>query len=104
VVKNTVFLGGSRLSAQTYSSFVDVQKVITLKPFVISGWVNNRWKESSITLEFGSRSDFPQSIPRFALTDFCLQSSHIQRRCRNFRFEVFLVDLRMDIYCGVSTS
>jgi hypothetical protein len=48
VVKNTVFLGGSRLSAQTYSSFADVQKVITLKPFVISGWVNNRWKEERV--------------------------------------------------------
>jgi hypothetical protein len=44
VVKNAVFPGGSNLSAQTYSSLAAVQKFITLRPFVVSGRVNNRWK------------------------------------------------------------
>jgi hypothetical protein len=42
--KNAVFPGDFSLSAQTYSSLADVQKVITLRPFVVSGRVNNRWK------------------------------------------------------------
>jgi hypothetical protein len=42
VVKNAVFPGGSNLSAQTYSSLAAVQKFITLRPFVVSGRVNNR--------------------------------------------------------------
>jgi hypothetical protein len=42
VVKNAVVPGGSTLSAQTYNSSSDVQKFITLRPFVILGRVNNR--------------------------------------------------------------
>jgi hypothetical protein len=48
VVKNTVFLAGSSLSAQTYSSLADVQKFITLGSFIVSGRVNNRWKEKRV--------------------------------------------------------
>jgi hypothetical protein len=39
--KNAVFPGGSSLSAQTYSSLADVQKIITLILFIVSGRVNN---------------------------------------------------------------
>jgi hypothetical protein len=45
VVKNAVIKGGSSLSAQTNSSSSDVQKFITLRPFVVLGRVNNFWKE-----------------------------------------------------------
>jgi hypothetical protein len=48
VVKNAVFLGCSSLSALTYSILDDVQKFITLRPFVVSGSVNNRWKAEKL--------------------------------------------------------
>jgi hypothetical protein len=48
VVKNTVFPGGSSLSAQTYNSLADVQKFITLRPFIVLGHVNNQWKEGRV--------------------------------------------------------
>jgi hypothetical protein len=48
VVKNTIVPGGSSLAAQTYSSLADVQKFITLRLFVVSGRVNNRWKEQEV--------------------------------------------------------
>jgi hypothetical protein len=48
VVKNTVFPGGSSLSAQTYNSLADVQKFITLRPFIVLGHVNNHWKEGRV--------------------------------------------------------
>jgi hypothetical protein len=48
VVKNSVFPGGSSLSAQIYSSLTDVKKFITLKPFILSRRVNNRWKEERV--------------------------------------------------------
>jgi hypothetical protein len=48
MVKNAVFPGGSSLSAQTYSSLADVQKFITLRSFIVSGCVNNRWKEERV--------------------------------------------------------
>jgi hypothetical protein len=48
VVKNIVFLGGSSLSAQTYSSSVDVQKFATLRLFIVSKRANNRWKEERV--------------------------------------------------------
>jgi hypothetical protein len=41
VVENAVLTGCSSLSALTYSSLADVQKFITLKPFVVSGSVTN---------------------------------------------------------------
>jgi hypothetical protein len=48
VVKNAVSPGGSILSVQTYSSLADVQKLITLRPFIVSGRVNNRWKDERV--------------------------------------------------------
>jgi hypothetical protein len=32
----------------TYNSLADVQKFITLRPFVVSGSVNNRWKDEEL--------------------------------------------------------
>jgi hypothetical protein len=48
VVKNAVSPGGSSLSAQTYSSSADAQKFLTLRTFIISGRVNNCWKEERV--------------------------------------------------------
>jgi hypothetical protein len=48
VVENAVFPGCSSLSAQTYSSLVDVQKFITLRLFIISGSVNNHWEAEKL--------------------------------------------------------
>jgi hypothetical protein len=48
VVKNAVSPGGSILSVQTYSSLADVQKLITLRLFIVSGRVNNRWKDERV--------------------------------------------------------
>jgi hypothetical protein len=48
VVKKAVFRGGSSLSAQTYSSLANVQKFITLRTVIVSGRVNNRWKEEKV--------------------------------------------------------
>jgi hypothetical protein len=48
VVQNAVSPGGSILSVQTYSSLADVQKLITLRPFIVSGRVNNRWKDERV--------------------------------------------------------
>jgi hypothetical protein len=48
VVKNAVFPGSSRLSAQTYSSLADVQKFITLRLFIILRRANNRWKDQKV--------------------------------------------------------
>jgi hypothetical protein len=42
MVKNAVFPCYSSLSALTYNSLADVEKSITLGPFVVSGSVNNR--------------------------------------------------------------
>jgi hypothetical protein len=52
VVKNAVFPGCSSLSALTYSSLAEVQKFITLGPFVISGSVNNRCKAEKLLYIF----------------------------------------------------
>jgi hypothetical protein len=46
--KSAVFPGGSSLSAQTYSSLTNVQKSITLKPFVLSRRANNRQKHKRV--------------------------------------------------------
>jgi hypothetical protein len=48
VVKNAVVPGGSSLSAQTYSSLADVQKLITLRLFMVSVRVNNSRKDKSV--------------------------------------------------------
>jgi hypothetical protein len=42
MVKNTVVTGGFGLSAQTYNSLANVQKLITLRPFMVLVHVNNR--------------------------------------------------------------
>ncbi len=42
VVELAVFPGCSSLTALTYSSLADVQKIITPGPFIITGRVNNR--------------------------------------------------------------
>jgi hypothetical protein len=43
-LKMQFFLGCSSLSALTYSSWADVQKIKTLRTFGVLGSVNNRWK------------------------------------------------------------
>jgi hypothetical protein len=48
VVENAIFPGCSSLSALTYSGLTDIQKFITLRPFIISGRVNNRWKDKNV--------------------------------------------------------
>jgi hypothetical protein len=48
VVENAVFLGCSSLSALTYSSLADVQKFITLRPFIISESVNTCWESEKL--------------------------------------------------------
>jgi hypothetical protein len=48
MVKNAVLPGCSSLTALTYNSLADVQKFITLRPLVISGSVNNRWKAKKL--------------------------------------------------------
>jgi hypothetical protein len=46
--KNAVFLGCSSLLALTYNSLADVQKSITHRPFIVSGSVNNHWKDETL--------------------------------------------------------
>jgi hypothetical protein len=46
--KNNVFPGCSSLSALTYSSLTDVQKFVTLRPFIVSESVNIRWKAEKL--------------------------------------------------------
>jgi hypothetical protein len=80
VVKNAVVPGGSSLSAQSYSSLADVQKLITLRPFMVSVLVNNRWKDkkkSSITLVWDSPSYSRHITVRIEFSDCCSQSSQI---------------------------
>jgi hypothetical protein len=48
MTENAVLPGCSSLSALTYNSWADVQKFITLRPFVLSGSVNNRWKAEKL--------------------------------------------------------
>jgi hypothetical protein len=61
VVKTAVFPGCSSLSAQAYSSLTEIQKFITLRPFAISGSVNNRWKAEKLLY----------ICPVYAPTGFC---------------------------------
>jgi hypothetical protein len=44
VIEHAVFPVCSSLTALTYSSLADVQNVITLRPFMRPGSLNNRWK------------------------------------------------------------
>jgi hypothetical protein len=48
MVTNAVFSGCSSLSALTYNILADVQKFITLRPFIVSESVNNRWKAEKL--------------------------------------------------------
>jgi hypothetical protein len=48
VVKNAIFPGCPSLSALTYSSLAEIKNFITLRPFIISGGVNNRWKSEKL--------------------------------------------------------
>jgi hypothetical protein len=52
VVKHAVFPGCSSLTAITYSSLADVQKFITLIPFIRPGSLNNRWKAEKLLYVF----------------------------------------------------
>jgi hypothetical protein len=52
----------------------------------------------------GSVTDFPQRTSRCAISNCCLWSSQIRRRCRKFHFEVFQADLRMPTCHGISTA
>jgi hypothetical protein len=48
VVENAVFLGCSSLTALSYNSLADVQKFITLRPFIGPGSLNNHWKTAKL--------------------------------------------------------
>jgi hypothetical protein len=48
MVEHAVFLGYSSLTALTYNSLADVQKFITLRLFIRSGSLNNRWKDEKL--------------------------------------------------------
>jgi hypothetical protein len=48
MVENAVFSGCSRLSALTYNSLADVQKFITLVPFIVSESVNICYKAEKL--------------------------------------------------------
>jgi hypothetical protein len=52
MVENAVFSSCSSLSALTYSSLTDVQKFITLRTFIVSVSVNNRWKAKKLLYVF----------------------------------------------------
>jgi hypothetical protein len=52
VVKHAVLPGCSSLTALTYSSLADVQKIITHRPFIGSGSLNNRWKYEKLPYIF----------------------------------------------------
>jgi hypothetical protein len=46
--ENAVLPDCSILSTLTYSSLADVQKFITLRPFVVSWSVDNRWNAEEL--------------------------------------------------------
>jgi hypothetical protein len=48
MVDNAVFPGCSSLSALTYNTLTDVQKFITLRPFIILVSVNTCWKDKKL--------------------------------------------------------
>jgi hypothetical protein len=48
MVEHAVFPGCSRLTALTYNSLADIQKFITVRPFIGSGNLNNRWKSEKL--------------------------------------------------------
>jgi hypothetical protein len=48
MVESVVFPGCSSLTALTYNSWADVQKFITLRLFIGSESLNNRWKDEKL--------------------------------------------------------
>jgi hypothetical protein len=52
MVKMSGFSDCSSLSVQVYRRLVDVQKFITLRPFIITGSVNNLWKDKKLLYIF----------------------------------------------------
>jgi hypothetical protein len=44
MAENAVFPGCSSLSALTYNNLIDIQKFITLRPFIVSMSVITLWK------------------------------------------------------------
>jgi hypothetical protein len=51
MVKNVVFPGCSSLTALTYSSLADIQKFITLRPFIASSF-NGQKVELKVAVTF----------------------------------------------------
>jgi hypothetical protein len=51
-VKSSDFSDCPNLSAQNYSSPVDAQKLITLRPFIVTGHVNKRLKTEKLVYIF----------------------------------------------------
>jgi hypothetical protein len=39
-------------SEQKFSSLVDVRKIITPRTFIVSGYINNRWKDEKLVYIF----------------------------------------------------
>jgi hypothetical protein len=52
MVEHAVFPGCSSLTALTYSGLADVQKLITLRPFIVLVCVNNLWKEERVVYNY----------------------------------------------------
>jgi hypothetical protein len=107
VVKNAVFPGGSSLSTQTYSSLADVQKFITLKPFIVSRRPNNRWKDQKVfdnsCIWFQVR--FPSDKSRLCIFWLLLVvKSDLMTIQRCFRFDVLLVDLKITTFHDVPAA
>jgi hypothetical protein len=90
--QNEVVPGGSSMSAQTYSSSSDVQKFITLRPFVVSVHVNNRRKDKRVFYNscMGPPSDSSHIRVRIEFSNCCSQSSRIWCRCDKLSFWSFL--------------
>jgi hypothetical protein len=52
MVKTSGFSDCSNLSVQVYNRMIDIQKFITLRPFIVLGSVNNRWKDEKLLYIF----------------------------------------------------
>jgi hypothetical protein len=107
VVENADLPGCSSLSALTYNSSSDVQKFITLRLFIVSVRVNNCRKDKGVF--YNSCMGLPPQIPATVGSGLnFLTTAHSQVgfdiAVRNYRFEVFLVDLMMATRHDASTS
>jgi hypothetical protein len=90
MVKNTVFPGGSTLSAQTYISLADVQKCITPKPLTVSGRASNNWKDEKVLYNYYIGLMVRFSSERFQIQCFLAASRgqvSIDVNNQNFHFE-----------------